>query len=79
MKQICKKNAIELNFTLFVIYVMQIFIPWSFRSMTNDLFHVFLFFCSAAVDLLQTLIKIPYFLEYSPGLEVNPGQLTHPN
>ena len=23
--------------------------------------------------------NIPYYLEYSPGLEFNPGKLTHPN
>ena len=23
--------------------------------------------------------QIPYFLEYSLGLELNPGELTHPN
>ena len=31
--------------------------------------------CCRKDDCKQLL----YFLEYSPGLELNPGQLTHPN
>ena len=31
------------------------------------------------LNMILYYIKLPYFLEYSPDLELNPGQLTHPN